>query len=250
MFKTGLKQAFTLAEVLTTLMVIGVVAAMTIPTLINSTDDQQHKVALKKGISILSQATQLNTAKEVECDITSSQTLCQCLANSMQGSCVESTNGNNAGGGNPYTITTPDGMSYSFFFRGDPANAAAGDHPSFADQCGDVAPSDENSWKGIGARCVVVIDTNGLTKGTHSISADNTYGPNQSANELTTIANNDQFPVMITTNGVYPLITDRRLKYGHLGYDYMYGSGTNVKTPYQVNGSYVDFGSQGGSTYQ
>ena len=51
MIKTGLRKGFTLAEVLTTLMVIGVVAAMTIPTLINSTDDQQYKVAFKKAVS-------------------------------------------------------------------------------------------------------------------------------------------------------------------------------------------------------
>ena len=244
MIKTGLKQGFTLAEVLTTLMVIGVVAAMTIPTLINSTDDQQHKVALKKGISILSQATQLNTAKEVECTITNSYQLCDCLSKSMQGTCVKAaTNVNNAGGNNndPYVITTPDGMAYTFFFRGVANAAAAGSAPSFSDQCGDDAPKTQDAWAGKGARCVVVIDTNGLTKGSHKVFVDGTYGIGQAAdNKLHTIPKADQFPVMLSTNGVYPMITFKGSKYGHLGYDYMYGSGTGVKAPFTIGGSGAD----------
>lgn len=46
---------FTLAEVLITLAVIGVVAAITIPTLMNNIQDAQLKTAWKKEYSILSQ---------------------------------------------------------------------------------------------------------------------------------------------------------------------------------------------------
>lgn len=49
--------AFTLAEVLITLGIIGVVAAMTMPTLINKTNDKANITAMKKAYSILSQAT-------------------------------------------------------------------------------------------------------------------------------------------------------------------------------------------------
>lgn len=48
--------AFTLAEVLITLGVIGVVAAMTIPTLMNNINDLDTKTRLKKVYSVLSQA--------------------------------------------------------------------------------------------------------------------------------------------------------------------------------------------------
>lgn len=56
------KSAFTLAEVLITLGIIGVVAAMTMPTLMNSTQGAQYKAAYKKGLSALSQAVTLNVA--------------------------------------------------------------------------------------------------------------------------------------------------------------------------------------------
>lgn len=48
--------AFTLAEVLITLGIIGVVAAMTIPVLMNNVTDAQYKTAYKKAYSVASQA--------------------------------------------------------------------------------------------------------------------------------------------------------------------------------------------------
>lgn len=50
------KFAFTLAEVLITLAIIGVVAAITIPILMNNISDKQYKTAYKKAFSIASQA--------------------------------------------------------------------------------------------------------------------------------------------------------------------------------------------------
>lgn len=61
--KFYLKSAFTLAEVLITLGIIGVVAAMTIPTLISNTNGNKYRVQLKKSISTLIQAGRLNQAK-------------------------------------------------------------------------------------------------------------------------------------------------------------------------------------------
>ena len=58
----GRKNGFTLAEVLITLGIIGVVAAMTMPTLINQTNGAQYKAAYKKALSAISQAVTLNVA--------------------------------------------------------------------------------------------------------------------------------------------------------------------------------------------
>ncbi len=55
---------FTLAEVLITLGIIGVVAAMTIPTLISNTNGAQFKTAYKKALSTLNQAVLMSVAME------------------------------------------------------------------------------------------------------------------------------------------------------------------------------------------
>ena len=60
--KTIGMKGFTLAEVLITLGIIGVVAAMTMPTLINSTQGAQYKTAYKKALSVMSQAVVMNIA--------------------------------------------------------------------------------------------------------------------------------------------------------------------------------------------
>ena len=57
---------FTLAEVLITLGIIGVVAAMTIPTLISNTNGAQFKTAYKKALSTLNQAILMNIAMDNE----------------------------------------------------------------------------------------------------------------------------------------------------------------------------------------
>ena len=55
---------FTLAEVLITLVIIGVIAAMTIPTLINKTNNNEYTSRLKKVYSALSQATNTIISQE------------------------------------------------------------------------------------------------------------------------------------------------------------------------------------------
>lgn len=51
--------AFTLAEVLVTLGIIGVVASITIPVLMNNVQDNQLKIAWKKSYSVISQAVSM-----------------------------------------------------------------------------------------------------------------------------------------------------------------------------------------------
>lgn len=57
------RKAFTLAEVLITLGIIGVVAAMTIPTLIANSRGQQYRSRLKKTISTLSQSARMSQSQ-------------------------------------------------------------------------------------------------------------------------------------------------------------------------------------------
>lgn len=61
-------QAFTLAEVLITLGIIGVVAAMTIPTLVTNADKKVTATKLKAFYSKINQAVKMSTAYNGEPD--------------------------------------------------------------------------------------------------------------------------------------------------------------------------------------
>ena len=54
--------AFTLAEVLITLVIIGVIAAMTVPSLMNNTNKKENIVRYKKALSTINQALNRNYA--------------------------------------------------------------------------------------------------------------------------------------------------------------------------------------------
>lgn len=56
MKKSSNRTAFTLAEVLITLGIIGIVAALTIPALMNNIQDKEFKTKLKKEYSVFNQA--------------------------------------------------------------------------------------------------------------------------------------------------------------------------------------------------
>lgn len=69
--KINFKRAFTLAEVLITLGIIGVVAAMTIPGLLTNIQNAHHRVAYKKAFSNLNQALRFaEEGGEISLDIT------------------------------------------------------------------------------------------------------------------------------------------------------------------------------------
>lgn len=110
---------FTLAEVLITLGIIGVVAAMTMPTLMNSTQGAQYKAAYKKALSALSQAVTLNVALDdynfadlSGTDGTGNGTLATMLKNRMNVVREETTNTNVLlSNGNAYAATNTTGKT-------------------------------------------------------------------------------------------------------------------------------------------
>lgn len=56
------KNGFTLAEVLITLAIIGVVATLTLPSLMSNTQEQQAVTAFKKAMNTLNEVAQMNAA--------------------------------------------------------------------------------------------------------------------------------------------------------------------------------------------
>ena len=101
-------RGFTLAEVLVTLAVIGVVAALTIPTLMSSSNEKQAKTAVKKATSILNQALTMSIAEEgVGASSTNNSLDLQGLfANYMSILSYDNTNDR---------FTSADGMTYTFY---------------------------------------------------------------------------------------------------------------------------------------
>ena len=60
------KKGFTLAEVLITLAIIGVVAAISIPSVISNSQQQEFKTGLRKAVSVLNSAITMNMAIDGE----------------------------------------------------------------------------------------------------------------------------------------------------------------------------------------
>lgn len=140
--------AFTLAEVLITMGVIGVVAALTIPTLMSKAGEKQNRVSLNKYYNILSNATSLikndngGTLKNLCSTNTCFKNLYkaklsftkECDQGDVTGKCWSSNwktldnntgwNLNNVGGGTAAGLVLNDGMYMTFEWAPDNGNGA------------------------------------------------------------------------------------------------------------------------------
>ena len=68
-WEDDMKKAFTLSEVLITLGIIGVVAAITIPSLITKYQKKVIETTLKEDYSIMAQVNRMMIANEVDFDM-------------------------------------------------------------------------------------------------------------------------------------------------------------------------------------
>ena len=132
------KRGFTLAEVLVTLAVIGVVAALTIPTLIGSTQEKQAKTSIKKTLSVLNQALTMSIAEDGN-GANSVETANATLLKNLFANYMSTLNDDDT----TNSITTSDGMIYSFSKPGTTCPAAT-DHDAT-----------------IGTDCIIEVDING-----------------------------------------------------------------------------------------
>ena len=176
-----IKKGFTLAEVLITLAILGVVAALTIPGLLANTQGRQYSVGYKKAVSTFGQAINKMVA--------------------MEG--VDMSNWNEAVqyDGTPKYENFVDFMEQNFNVQ----KVAGGVDVYLSDGTafrgvGSITPSDGAGGGGCTAEnpCVIVVDTNGDA------------GPNRQ----TTIGNNDapkvndQFFMVITDVAAFPASND------------------------------------------
>ena len=199
---------FTLAEVLITLGIIGVVAAMTMPTLMNSTQGAQYKAAYKKALSALSQAVTLNVALDEwnfadldGGDKDSSYSLEKMLTTRMnvvrqeygaltdaKGKTYEPSNSNGekitVGTGNT-TLFFNDGIMFSYKTAGAKACTKA-----------DGATAKE---------CTGFIDVNGLKAPNKIVKCDNATGSSTATESTCEIKNpTDVYPVVFYDQTILP----------------------------------------------
>ena len=194
---------FTLAEVLITLGIIGVVAAMTMPTLMNQTNGAQYKTAYKKALSAISQAVVLNVALDdynlADTETTGDYTIYNMITNRMN---VVKTSDNGLG----YTVQTPDASSgatsapdgtnnYTLFFN----DGIAFSFPKAAAKC-TMDPT-----KGtFPATCKGIIDVNGQKAPNKVVKCDSGQLGGTGANACQVTNPTDIYPVIFYDQTILP----------------------------------------------
>lgn len=224
------KLGFTLAEVLITLGIIGVIATLTLPSLMTNTAEREYATAFKKAVSSLTEAVQMNMAMDNInfddlLDDSASQSkdnnsLYAILCNRMQTErlaegpkegCDLSLDAAQVQGTETaclnYGGLQPDG-NYAMFFRDGSAliwrsadKMSAGDNTGNT-LCHDAAGEDVNCFK-------VVYDVNGTKKPNLLSNCANNKGAQQT-NATTekctkdTVVARDQYAMKLYGLGAYP----------------------------------------------
>jgi len=197
------RNAFTLAEVLITLGIIGVVAAMTLPTLLNSTQAAQFRSQFKKTLSVASQAMVVTVALDdydaAQANSTASgqdattHEFHASLYNMFDRRLNVVGHGGDTGRANAWTVTTPTGGSnnasivatnYTFYLN----DGSTLSIPSSASQCTAGRP------------CKGVIDVNGPKMPNKTIACDT--GTTDA--DCRSTAAGDVFPVIIHDQLIEP----------------------------------------------
>jgi prepilin-type N-terminal cleavage/methylation domain-containing protein len=172
------RKGFTLAEVLITLSIIGVVAALTIPAITASSNEARAKTSIKKAVSVLNQALTMSVAQDglTANSVTGTGGTSNTLKNIFQSylSTLSFDNANN-------TLTTADGMVYTFWLNG-----TAG--------CNSPANNLANA-----ATCLVEVDING-NSGSNVVGNKNNY----SDLYYLIIRDNDVIPANANANFTIP----------------------------------------------
>ena len=191
---------FTLAEVLITLGIIGVVAAMTMPTLMNSTQGAQYKAAYKKALSAISQGVTLNVALDGSSfadvsDVAGIKDILKARMNVVNGSEAPDTV--------PYetdpTNLTQEAGNYSLYFSDGIVFSFKG--PTNGKICSD--PEQDVTGTGKGELCTGFIDVNGL-KGPNKVVVCSNGSQTQNEDDCEVKNPTDIYPVVFYDQTILP----------------------------------------------
>ena len=158
------KYAFTIAEVLITLVIIGVIAAFLISSVITNTKEKEYKTELLKAVSFLNQAIMLNMAKSGESPY-DTDNLFNYLRNSMV--ILKSTTSIKSGGVDNYAFYTVDGIKYEIPYDKNVRLKLYDNELIYAlgnnGKCGSLG-LENNIDLTLNPPCVIMIDVNGDAK--------------------------------------------------------------------------------------
>ena len=198
------KFGFTLAEVLITLGIIGVVAAMTMPTLMNQTNGLQYKTAYKKALSAISQAVVLNVALDEWnlADATATTTGADDLSiYSMLSKRMNTADRKTDGLGYSWTqLSNRTGATYSAAAADSSSNYALFFNDGIAFSFpNDAANCTNDSTRGTINLCKGIIDVNGQKTPNREVKCDS-Y-----ADDVCTVTNpSDIYPVVFFDQTIIP----------------------------------------------
>lgn len=236
-----MKKGFTLAEVLITLSIIGVVAAITIPSVIENSQQAQFKTGLRKAVNVLNSSISLNRLYKNDTpyrntdlsnflqrymDVDGSKTLLQnkfCVR-APNGSCWENQVFYTVDGMRFETRDTRHGYDPEIPLQENPDIKLCGMNPDACGGCGslglsynpDNIPEDENK-----APCMIVVDVNGdkkpnpanLACTNPTCGTENIYKLSDNAPDGTWLT--DVFLIMITDTQAIPYgVAAQRALYG------------------------------------
>ena len=202
--KKSLK-GFTLAEALVTLVIIGVIAALTIPAILVNTEQHEYKSALKKALSALNQVIELNIALEgygpVEAQYMNNPTIEDSLYEMFKNrmNVISTSEAYDWGNTTNYAFFTADGMRYEF-----PTKPNQGMGGTWSVTNGKCATPGVNIQDDLGnvydKPCLIVVDVNGQrrpnprkTKGSYKVPG--------AAGRSKIL---DVFPIIVTDKYAYP----------------------------------------------
>lgn len=191
-----MKKGFTLAEVLITLAIIGVVAALTIPSVILNTNQTEYKTALKKAVSVLNQAVSLHLALENMSPSEASTAtdlidLLQSQLNTVKaatGTCssftvADSTALDETANFDKCGFTTTDGIQFAYFTN----EISVGEDPNASSAATDKSLKVKNTLKNGATAAGDTTATNGCTDTTPCYIAVDVNG-SKNPNSMTTDA--------------------------------------------------------------
>ena len=191
------KKGFTLAEALLTLTIIGVIAVLTIPSVIHNYKEAQYKLGAKKAVKALNEAISLNIAmgRKSPLRTTEDNNLFEYLQQAM--SVVRSTTRLQYNK-NAMAFYTKDGMRYEF-----PTTPAI-NGGTFSANNGKCATPGGNVQDDLGTvydkPCLIIVDVNGQRRPNPRKTAGSYKVP--AATGRSKIL--DVFPIIVTDKNAYP----------------------------------------------